>query len=141
MALRFELPAEKKLVHQTTVQLRWGDMDMMGHINNTLYFRYMEVARLEWIFSTGASTDLNADGPVIVNAFCNFLRQLEYPGDVLVTVLVADAGRSSFDSFHTIERSDEPGVRYAEGGARIVWTDFKARKSAPIPDWFRALLA
>jgi len=59
VALRFELPAHKKLVHQSTVQLRWGDMDAMGHINNTLYFRYMEVARLEWIFSTGASTDLN----------------------------------------------------------------------------------
>jgi len=141
MALRFELPVQKKLVHQTTVQLRWGDMDMMGHINNTLYFRYMEIARLEWIFSTGASTDLDGDGPVIVNAFCNFLRQLEYPGDVRVTVYVAEPGRSSFDSYHTIERTDEPGVLYAEGGARIVWTDFKQRKSAPIPDWFRALLA
>jgi acyl-CoA thioester hydrolase len=140
MALRFELPAEKKLVYQTTVQLRWGDMDMMGHINNTLYFRYMEIARLDWIIGSGASTDLGGEGPVIVNAFCNFLRQLEYPGDVRVTVYVADPGRSSFDSYHTIERTDEPGVLYAEGGARIVWTDFKARRSAPIPDWFRALL-
>ena len=140
MALRFELPSEKKLVHQTTVQLRWGDMDAMGHINNTLYFRYMEIARLEWIFSTGASTDLNGEGPVIVNAFCNFLRQLEYPGDVRITVYVAEPGRSSLDSYHTIERTDEPGVLYAEGGARIVWTDFKARKSAPLPEWFRPLL-
>lgn len=140
MALRFELPADKKLVYQTTVQLRWGDMDKMGHINNTLYFRYMEIARLDWMFSIGAATDPDGDGPVIVNAFCNFLRQLEYPGDVRVTVYVADPGRSSFDSYHTMERTDEPGVLYAEGGARIVWTSFKARKSAPIPDWFRALL-
>ena len=141
MALRFELPADKKLVYQTTVQLRWGDMDAMGHINNTLYFRYMEIARLEWIFSTGASTDLNGEGPVIVNAFCNFLRQLEYPGDVRITVYVAEPGRSSLDSYHTIERTDEPGVLYAEGGAKIVWTDFKSRKSAPLPAWFRSLLS
>jgi acyl-CoA thioester hydrolase len=140
VALRFDLPSQKKLVHQSTVQLRWGDMDAMGHINNTLYFRYMEIARLEWIFSTGASTDLAGEGPVIVNAFCNFLRQLEYPGDIVVTVHVADPGRSSFDSFHTIERTDEPGVLYAEGGARIVWTDFRARRSAPLPEWFRPLL-
>ncbi len=140
MALRFELPADKKLVYETTVQLRWGDMDAMGHINNTLYFRYMEIARLDWIFGAGASSDLDGQGLVIVNAFCNFLRQLEFPGDVRVTMYVADPGRSSFDSYHTIERNDQPGVVYAEGGARLVWTDFKARKSAPIPDWFRAHL-
>lgn len=140
MGLRFELPAERKLVHEITAQLRWGDMDAMGHINNTLYFRYMEMARLDWMFSVGAATDQDGEGVVIVNAFCNFLRQLEYPGTVRVATWVAEPGRSSFDSYHTIERTDEPGVLYAEGGARVVWTNFRARKSAPMPDWFRALL-
>jgi acyl-CoA thioester hydrolase len=138
--VRFELPAEKKLVYDAVIPLRWGDMDAMGHINNTLYFRYMEIVRLDWIFSTGASTDLGGQGPVIVNAFCNFLRQLEFPGEVRVTMHVANPGRSSFESFHTIERTDEPGALYAEGGAQVVWTDFQARKSAPMPDWFRAHL-
>lgn len=138
--LRFELPAEKTRVHEVTMPLRWGDMDAMGHINNTLYFRYMEIARLDWIFKLGASTDRSGQGPVIVNAFCNFLRQLEFPGDITVSMFVANLGRSSFDTYHTIERADEPGVVYAEGGARTVWTDYAARKSAPLPDWFRARL-
>ena len=138
--MRFELPADKKLVFEVTVPLRWGDMDAMGHINNTLYFRYLEIARLEWIFKIGASTNLQGEGPVIVNAFCNFLRQLAYPGDARVTLFVADPGRSSFETYHTIERTDEPGVIYAEGGARVVWTDYRAKKSAPMPDWFRAHL-
>ena len=138
--MRFELPADKKLVFEVTVPLRWGDMDAMGHINNTLYFRYMEIARLEWIFKVGASTDLQGEGPVIVNAFCNFLRQLAYPGDARVTLFVAEPGRSSFETYHTIERTDEPGVVYAEGGARVVWTDYRAKKSAPMPEWFRAHL-
>jgi acyl-CoA thioester hydrolase len=77
---------------------------------------------------------------VIVNAFCNFLRQLEFPGDVRVSLLVANPGRSSFESYHRIERVDEPGQPYAEGGARVVWTDYQQRKSAPMPDWFRAHL-
>ena len=138
--MRFELPADKKLVFEVTVPLRWGDMDAMGHINNTLYFRYMEIARLEWIFKVGASTDLQGEGPVIVNAFCNFLRQLAYPGDARVTLFVAEPGRSSFETYHTIERTDQPGVVYAEGGARVVWTDYRAKKSAPMPEWFRAHL-
>ena len=138
--LRFHLPAEKKLVHELVVPMRWGDMDAMGHINNTLYFRFMEIARLDWIFKVSGHDQLSGQGPIIVNAFCNFLRQLEFPGDVRVAMYLANPSRSSVDSYHTLERSDQPGVVYAEGGARMVWTDYAAKKSAPMPDWFRALL-
>jgi uncharacterized protein YceH (UPF0502 family) len=51
--LRFVLPEDARRVHEMVMPLRWGDMDAMGHINNTLYFRYMEVCRLDWIFSRG----------------------------------------------------------------------------------------
>jgi acyl-CoA thioester hydrolase len=139
--MRFILPEQKKLTYEMTMPIRWGDMDAMGHVNNTLYFRYMEVVRLEWLFKIGAGPDPSGFGPVIVNAFCNFIRQLEYPGEVLAKHYVANAGRSSFDTFITLERSDAPGVIYADGGALTVWTDFKAQKSAPMPEWLRALVA
>ena len=138
--MRFELPQEKRLVHEIVVPIRWGDMDAMGHVNNTIYFRYMEIVRLEWIFKVGAYVGGSGQGPIVVNAFCNFLRQLQFPGDVRVTMFVADPGRSSFETYHTLERVDQPGLTYAEGGARTVWSDFDAKKSVPMPDWFRALL-
>ena len=139
--LRFELPADKKLVHEMVVPVRWGDMDVMGHVNNTLYFRYMEVARLDWLFKLGIQAQPAAgEGPVIVNAFCNFLRQLEFPADLLLRQYVANPGRSSFDTYLTMERTDQPGQLYAEGGAKTVWTDYTARRSAPLPDWFRQQL-
>ena len=68
-------------------------------------------------------------GPVIVNAYCNFISQLEYPGDVLAKQYVAKPGRSSFDTFITLERSDEPGVIYATGGATMVWVNFPQPES------------
>ncbi len=138
--MRFELPQHKKLVHEMVVPIRWGDMDAMSHVNNTIYFRYMEICRLDWVFKVGASLDPRGQGPVVINAFCNFLRQLEFPGDVRVTLYLAKPGRSSVESYHTLERTDEPGVVYAEGGARMVWTDYEAKRSAPMPEWFRALL-
>lgn len=137
--MRFIVPEEKKLTHEMRVPVRWGDMDAMGHVNNTVYFRYFEVARLDWLFSVGAGTG-GPQGPVIVNAFCNFVRQLQFPGDALLRHYVANPGRSSFDTYLTLERSDEPGVLYAEGGAKTVWTDYAAKKSIAMPDWFRALL-
>jgi acyl-CoA thioester hydrolase len=138
--MRFELPAEKKLVHEMLIPIRWGDMDAMGHVNNTLYFRYMEVARIEWLHSIGGPPDPQGCGPVIVNAFCSFIRQLEFPGAVRLKHYAANPGRSSFDTYVTMERSDDPGTVYAEGGATTVWTDFRAQKSAPMPDWLRAVV-
>ena len=138
--MRFTLPEQKKFTHQTVIPLRWGDMDAMGHVNNTLYFRFFEIARLEWLYRVSGPPDLAGSGAVIVNAFCNFIRQLEYPGDVVARHYVCNPGRSSFDTYLTLERADQPGVIYAEGGATTVWIDFKAQKSVPLPDAIRQLI-
>ena len=138
--MRFDLPEHKKLTLEMTIPIRWGDMDAMGHVNNTLYFRYMEIVRLEWLYKIGATKDEQGDGPVIVNAFCNFIRQLEYPGDVLAKHYVASPGRTSFEAYITLERTDEPGVLYATGGAKTVWVNFPRGKSVPLPDMVRRLV-
>ena len=54
--MRFTLPEHKKLTYQMEIPVRWGDMDAMGHVNNTIYFRYFEIARLEWLYSVGATS-------------------------------------------------------------------------------------
>ncbi|HWP19014.1 MAG TPA: thioesterase family protein [Burkholderiaceae bacterium] len=138
--MRFEIPDAKKLVHEMRIPIRWGDMDAMGHVNNAMYFRYLEVARIEWMRSIGAQPDPRGEGPVIVNAFCNFYRQLEYPGEILARHYVANPGRSSFDTYITLERCDRLGEIYAAGGATTVWVDFPSQKSRPLPDWLRAAL-
>ena len=139
--MRFDLPEEKKLVHEMVIPIRWGDMDAMGHVNNTMYFRYFETIRIEWMHQIGGPPDPNGQGPVIVNAFCNFIKQLEFPGNVLARHYVANPGRSSFDTYITLERTDDPGVVYASGGAKTVWVDFKAQKSVPLPDWLRTIVS
>ncbi len=139
--MKIEIPENKKLVYEMIIPIRWGDMDAMGHVNNTSYFRYLEIARIEWARSVGCEPDPKGEGIVIVNAFCNFFRQFEYPGDVLLKMYTSDPGRSSFESWGTMERSDTPGVICAAGGATTVWVDFPAQKSAPLPEWLRELIA
>jgi acyl-CoA thioester hydrolase len=139
--MRIELPEKKKLVYEMSVPIRWGDMDAMGHVNNASYFRYLETIRIDWMQSIGCQPDPQGEGPVIINAFCNFYRQLEYPGNVLMKMYASDPGSSSFESWATMERPDNPGVIYAAGGATTVWVDFKAQKSRPLPDWLRAVIA
>ncbi|HQY08256.1 MAG: acyl-CoA thioesterase [Burkholderiales bacterium] len=135
--MRFTIPDDKKLVHEMVFPIRWGDMDAMGHVNNSVYFRYLEMVRLDWFRVLDILPNPQGEGPVIVNAFCNFYRQLEYPGDVLARHYVRNPGRSSFDTYVTLERVDRPGEIDAAGGAKIVWVDFPKQKSAAMPDWLR----
>ena len=140
--MRFELPEKKKLVHEMVIPIRWGDMDAMGHVNNTNYFRYMEVIRLEWLRELGQVLDgRTVEGLVIINAFCTFHRQFEYPGDILARMYVSDPGRTSFESWTTMTKVQEPGAVYASGGATIVWADYTKQKSVPLPEWVRAAVA
>jgi len=138
--MRLPVPDDKKLVYELRFPIRWGDMDAMGHVNNVAYFRYMETLRIEWMVSVGANPDPSGDGPVIVNAFCNYLIQLEYPGEVLGKLYLANPGRSSFDMYITLERVDQPGVIHANGGATTVWINFPQKKSRPLPAELRRLL-
>jgi acyl-CoA thioester hydrolase len=139
--MKIEIPEKKKLVYEMNIPIRWGDMDAMGHLNNTGYFRFLETARIDWMFSIGAQPDPKGEGFVIVNAFCNFYKQLEYPGDVRVKMYVSDPGRTTFESWGTMERVDQPGVIYAAGGATTIWVDFPSQKAAPLPDWMRAIVS
>jgi len=139
--MKLEIPEHKKLVYEIVVPIRWGDMDAMGHLNNANYFRYMEIARVDWFRQVGCPLNPEGEGPVIVNAFCNFYRQLEFPGDVWVKMYASDPGRSTFETWVTMERTDAPGVICAAGGATTIWVDFPKQKSAPLPDWMRALVS
>ena len=116
--------------------IRWGDMDMMGHVNNTVYFRYFESARIEWFDQIACAPDPAGQGPVIVNAHCSFLKQLKYPGEIEVTTSVGPPGRSSFEMTHEIRLlgpDGKAGELHAHGGAKVVWVNFPAEKSVPLP--------
>jgi acyl-CoA thioester hydrolase len=135
--------SNKKLVHVMRQPIRWGDMDMMGHVNNTVYFRYIETARIAWLEEIEGAPDPAGTGPVIVNAHCSFLKQLKYPGDIEVSTYVGPPGRSSFEMTHEIRLvgpDGQPGAVHAEGGAKIVWVDLQAEKSVPLPGAVRSLL-
>ncbi len=139
--MRIEIPEQKKLVFESRQSVRWGDMDAMGHVNNAMYFRYLETARIDWFTAVGFRPDPQGQGPVIVNAFCNFYRQLEYPGDILVSLYVSDAARTTFETWATIEKLSEPGVMCAAGGATTIWVDFPRQKAVELPDWIRKLVS
>ena len=131
---------KRKLVHTESMPIRWGDIDALGHVNNTIYFRYMEQARISWFDAIDVHTGIKGQGPVIVNASCTYLRELVYPGKVEIKAYVGELGRSSIQTYYEL-RPDYGGDKiYAEGAAKIVWVDYERGKSVPLPDGLRKLI-
>ena len=126
-----------KLIYTTRMAVRWGDMDAYGHVNNTVYFRYMEQARVEWLESIMAPVRPGGEAPVIVNASCTFLIQMNYPGTVEVRTYASHPGRSSFMTHFEMRIAGDERI-YAEGAAKLVWIDTRTGKSVHLPDHVRA---
>jgi acyl-CoA thioester hydrolase len=139
--MKILIPDAKKLVYEMLIPIRWGDMDAMGHLNNASYFRYFETARIDWFNGLRPVRQSDDEGILIINAFCTFHRQIEYPGNVRLKLYTSDPGRSSFETWVTMEREDQPGQVNASGGATTVWSNFRAQKSAPLPDWLREIVS
>ena len=138
--MKILLPDHKRWVHDSLMDVRWGDMDSLGHVNNTVYFRYMESARVEWLRSTRDTPHGAGQGPVVVNCFCNYLRQIEYPAQLVVKMYVSDAARTAFETWYHIEKQGAPVEVYASGGATVLWVDFARQKAVDLPDWMRGMV-
>jgi acyl-CoA thioester hydrolase len=130
---------EKKLVHVEHIPVRWGDMDAMGHVNNTVYFRYMEQTRISWfeaLLPRGAAW--GTTGIVIANATCNFKKAINYPATVEVKMFSGAPGGSSLPTFYEMFVDDQ---LHADGEARVVFIDMEKQKPVRIPDNLRAKFA
>jgi acyl-CoA thioester hydrolase len=120
------------LVQTSRIPIRWGDMDALGHVNNTIYFRYMEQTRLDWLDAAfPGHRDAGSLPLVIVNASCTFQLPLVYPGVVEVRMFLADPGRTSVGSHYELWMNE---CRYAEGAAKIVFLDPATGRPAPLPE-------
>lgn len=122
------------------ITMRWADMDAVGHLNNTYYFRYMEQIRVEWLEDAGFPIDPSGIGPVLGHTSCAYKRELTYPATVAITIEVEHVGRSSLKLRHHFYKQGDPGTVYAVGEATLVWVDYQAGKTVPIPEPVRALL-
>jgi acyl-CoA thioester hydrolase len=129
--------AHRYLVHTMLIPVRWGDMDALGHVNNTVYFRFMEQARIEWLHGLSCVPDERGYGAVIVNAHCTFKRPFTFPDKVEIRTYIASPGRSSFETIQEMYSVNDGLQLYAEGGAKVVWVSPESGKSVPLPEVIR----
>ena len=139
--MRTPIPEEKTFAHESIIPIRWGDMDAFGHVNNAVYFRYIEQARIDWLDSLGLKFAQDEQGVVVVNAFCNFIKPVKYPADLIIKTYITNPTRVGLDTFNVMSLVGDPETVRATSGATIVWVDCRTQKAASWPPELKAKLA
>lgn len=120
------------------LDVAWGEMDSYAHVNNVVYFRYFENARIVYLDRIGwmASKDAAGLGPIIASTSARFRKPVGYPDRVLVGARVSDvqADRVTFD-YRLV--STKLNAVAAEGQAVVVSYDYRAGAKCPIPESVR----
>ncbi|QWC18294.1 thioesterase family protein [Halorubrum sp. 2020YC2] len=120
------------------IDVRFRDIDAMGHVNNAVYATYIEQARTRF-FRDVLGIDISGASTVLASISIDFRRPVELAdGEVTVTVDVADLGRSSATMTHEVRVS---GAVAAEAEATLVSLDPDTGEPAPIPEDHRAGMA
>ena len=123
---------------ETTLVLRWRDLDAYLHVNNANYLTLFEETRILW-FNTFPGPWRAADAePVVARVEIDYKRPLHYPETLLSQLYLERIGNSSLSLLHSLCSAGDAGVVYATGKTVLVWTDPRLRKSTPLPDLVRA---
>lgn len=120
--------------------VQWGDQDMFGHVNNTIYFRWFESARVEYLERIGMSAMSRREmvlGPILASVTCNFRRQVTFPDTVRIGTRVSRIGKTSMTIDHGIWSTAGQGALVADGTSTVVVFDYQSQRPTRVPDEIR----
>lgn len=121
------------------IPVQWGEMDAYGHVNNTVFFRYFETARIAFLDRCGllASYDHDGIGAILHSTDCRFRLPLFHPDDVLVGARTVDVSDDRFTMGYRIVSRAQDGIA-ADGSGVIVTYDYRAGRKVALPARIRA---
>jgi acyl-CoA thioester hydrolase len=117
-----------------TLPVQWGEQDLFGHVNNTVYFRWIESSRIKYLEQIGLSDLMQREqiGPILAAITCNYRRQLNYPDTVEIGSKIVRLGRTSLTMANAVWSTRQQALT-ADSESTIVVFDYKTQKPTPIP--------
>jgi len=117
-----------------TIPVQWGDEDSFGHVNNTVYLRWCESARVEYLIRIGLWSQREGDGvgPILASITCDYERAVTFPDTVRVGARVTRIGNTSIRMEHIVV-SEAMRSRAAKVHSTLVVLDYDRHKPVPVP--------
>ncbi len=124
------------------IPVAWGDMDAFGHVNNTIYLRWFESARIAFFYAAKVPHQrmVMTQAPILAHTSCTFELPLAFPDTVRVTAATTRVGTKSFTMRYEVH-SQQHQRRAAHGDGVVVWYDYPSQSSAALPADLRERLA
>ena len=123
----------------TEIKVAWGEMDALQHVNNVIYFRYFETARLDYFNKINLLVDQQTSqiGPVLSETQCRYKLPVTYPDTLLVGSRVIDMKENRMTMEYQVF-SKKWGKIVTVATATVVMFDFKNKVTTPISHSVRA---
>jgi len=121
-----------------SIPVAWGEMDALQHVNNIVYFRYFETARLAYFEKIKFldSAQSGGIGPILAETSCTFRKPLTYPDTIWIGIRASMVEADRFTmSMRLVSEKLEKIT--AEGTALIVSYDYNAKRKAVLPEGIR----
>ena len=121
--------------------VQWGDQDAFGHVNNTVFLRWFESARIAFLSHIGLShlMETQGIGAILAAVQCNYRRQVHYPDTVHVGARLGRIGRTSVILHHEVYSETIGGV-VTDGESTVVVFDYREQRPLRIPAEVQARL-
>ncbi len=126
--------------HKTSIQIRWVDTDMLGHVNNSNHLSYMEMARVSYFKTVlGNSVDWTKEGIIVAKASVEYKRPIFLDDKLAVYMRVDQVSGRSFNVAYRFVKELEEGEEQlcAEGSTLMVCYDFHKNMSIEMPSEWR----
>ncbi len=117
----------------------WGEMDSFKHVNNAVYFRYFESARIACFDRIGYADLISSSGsgPILASTECRFRIPLTYPDMLIAGTVIEDIGQHHFVMGYAVFSRSHDAIA-ATGSGRIVSYDYQRQQKTPIPPAIRS---
>jgi acyl-CoA thioester hydrolase len=120
-----------RFAHKMTI--RWGDMDALGHVNNSVYLVYFEQARQEWLLNCNLQLPEH-EASVIMKSQVHYIKPIIYPQQITVEVHMLEVGRTSFRIGHRIVDAENNEICFTNAEVVLVWINTLIGRPKAIPE-------
>lgn len=127
--------------HSEPIQIRFNDVDPLGHVNNAVFFSYFDIGRFNYFHEVlGLYNKENTEGVIIASTKADFRKELGLFNNVEVVTRTTRIGNKSFDILQQIRDITTKDI-FCESKTVMVGFDFKNRQTIPILEsWKKAII-
>ena len=133
---------------KTELPIQWGDMDAFSHVNNVIYIKWFETARIELFIELWGGNGINLQeildgdgvGPILANFNINYHLPLLYPDTVYINTRISKVGNSSFGVSHQLFSKNNRNKMIASADSVVVMFNYKTGKKFVITEHYKTKL-